>query len=247
MERIVRCSHVSSLLPLGLAAVMLTGCAVNPVSGRPEPSLISASQERELGREEAKKVEASMGLVDDSPLTAYVRQVGERIATHSPHAGVDYTFYVLDLPEPNAFALPGGYVYVSRGLLALLNSEDELAGVVGHEVGHVAARHSVRRVTRAAPIGVVSGVGAAVVGMVSPVLGDVVGGVAGAELAVQPHLRLERRAVVRGQHDGRAAAEAADRRRRLRRGGRGGRGRAGDRDAGRRRMGPDAGRGTTAA
>src|SRR6185503_5653205 len=195
MERIVRCSHVSSLLPLGLAAVMLTGCAVNPVSGRHEPSLILASQVRELGREEAKKVEASMGLVDDSPLTAYVLQVGERIATHSPHAGVDYTFSVLDLPEPNALALPGGYVYVSRGLLALLNSEDELAGVVGHEVGHVAARHSVRRVTRAAPIGVVSGVGAAVVGMVSPVLGDVVGrvGSLSKELLLAPYGRDQER------------------------------------------------------
>jgi len=124
-----------------------------------------------------------------------VRQVGERLATHSPHAGVDYTFSVLDLPEPNALALPGGYVYVSRGLLALLNSEDELAGVVGHEVGHVAARHSVRRVTRAAPIGVVSGVGAAVVGMVSPVLGDVVGGVGSLsnELLLAPYGRDQER------------------------------------------------------
>src|SRR5947208_1813715 len=83
------------------------------------------------------------------------------------------------MEEPNAFALPGGPVYVSRALLVLTNSEDELAGVLGHEIGHVAARHAVRRVTRAAPLAVVTGLGAAVTSIVSPMLGDLVGGIGG--------------------------------------------------------------------
>jgi predicted Zn-dependent protease len=159
-----------------LFAGALTGCAVNPVSGRAEMTLISARQERELGREEAKKVAASMGLVEEPRLIGYVRQVGQRLASHSPLRG-DYTFNVVDTPDPNAFALPGGYVYVSRGLLALMNSEDELAGVMGHEVGHVAGRHAAQRVSRAAPIAIISGLGAAVTGVVSPMLGSVIGGV----------------------------------------------------------------------
>ena len=161
---------------LALAAVAFAGCAVNPVSGRPEVTLISASKERELGQEESKKVASQMGLVEDPRLVGYVRQVGERLARHSPLAA-DYTFNVVDVPEPNAFALPGGYVYVSRGLLVLMNSEDELAGVMGHEVGHVAARHAAQRVSRAVPIAIVTGLGAAVTGVVSPILGDVIGGV----------------------------------------------------------------------
>jgi predicted Zn-dependent protease len=190
----MRRRYMRRALPLGLV-VALAGCAVNPVSGRPEVVLISTSQERELGRVAAKQVEASMGFVDEPRLTAYVRDVGARVATHSPYTGIEYTFNVVDIAEPNAFALPGGYVYVSRGLLALMSSEDELAGVIGHEVGHVAARHAVRRVSHAAPIGVASGVGAAVAGMVSPVLGDVVSGVGSLsnELILAPYDRDQER------------------------------------------------------
>jgi predicted Zn-dependent protease len=136
--------------------------------------LVSASQEREIGREEAEKVEAQMGLVTDAKLLIYVRQIGRRLAEHSPRQDVDYTFYVVDAPEPNAFALPGGYIYVSRGFLALVNSEDELAGAIGHEIGHVAARHHVRQVTLATPFAVVLGLPAALVGIVSETLGKVV-------------------------------------------------------------------------
>lgn len=185
---------VSAIVPLAVAA-HLAGCAVNPVSGRREFTVVSAQQERALGAEEAKEVAASMGLVEDPKLAAYVRAVGARVAAHSPMQDVDYTFGVVDMPEPNAFALPGGYVYVSRGLLALLNSEDELAGVLGHEVGHVAARHAVQRISRAAPIGIISGVGAAVTGMVSPFLGDMIGGVgvAANSLVLAPYGRDQER------------------------------------------------------
>ena len=187
--------YVRALVLSVIAIAALSGCAVNPVSGRPEVALISARQERELGAEEAKKVEAAMGFVDDPRLVTYVQQVGERVAKHSPNTDVDYTFHVVDMAEPNAFALPGGYVYVSRGLLMLMSSEDELAGVVGHEVGHVAARHAVQRVSRAVPIGVVTGLGAVVTGMVSPMLGNVVGGLGSVtnELLLAPYGRDQER------------------------------------------------------
>lgn len=159
-----------------LVAVSLSGCAMNPVSGRPELSLVSPARERELGAEQAKKVEADMGFVADDRLADYVSALGTRIAAESPLASAAYTFHVVDMGEPNAFALPGGYVYVTRGLLALTSSEDELAGVIGHEVGHVAARHAVQRVSRALPIGILTGIGAAATGLVSPMLGSVVGG-----------------------------------------------------------------------
>src|SRR5262247_2519068 len=117
-----------------------------------------------------------MGLLDDPALVAYVQALGQRLAAQSPRRDVEYRFQVVDRVEPNAFALPGGYIYMTRGLLVLVNSEDELAGVIGHEIGHVAARHSVQQISRAAPLAVVTGITAAVTGVVSPGLGRAVGG-----------------------------------------------------------------------
>ena len=175
--------------------MLAAGCAINPVSGRPEVTLVSETKEREIGETEARRVAESMGLVDDPALIAYVRAVGERLARFSPRAGVPYRFAIVEMEEPNAFALPGGYVYVSRGLLVLTNSEDELAGVVAHEIGHVAARHAVRRVTRAAPLAVLTGLTAMVTGIVSPTLGSVVGGIGGAAgaLILAPYSRDQER------------------------------------------------------
>ncbi len=165
------------ILPLlSLLALLGPGCVTNPVTGRPEMTILSSAKEQEIGREGADEVKGAMGLVDDPALLAYVVQVGDRLAAQSPRRDVTYTFQIVDTPEPNAFALPGGWVYVSRGLLALLDSEDELAGVVGHEIGHVAARHAARRATSAAPLAILTGVGAAVTGLVSPMLGGLVGG-----------------------------------------------------------------------
>jgi predicted Zn-dependent protease len=150
------------LLAAGLA---LGGCAINPVSGRPEISLMSSEREAALGRQAAQQVEQSIGLVRDPRLTAYVDALGQRLAQHSPRRDVPYRFYVADMPEPNAFALPGGYIYVSRGLLAIANSEAELANVIGHEIGHVAARHASQRETRSVGVGVLSALGAIVAGV----------------------------------------------------------------------------------
>ena len=160
---------------LAAAGVLAAGCAVNPVSGHPELTLISAEQEKEIGVEEAKKVELQMGLADTASFTPYLESLGKRLAEQSPRQDVAYQFHVADMIEPNAFALPGGYVYVSRGLLALANSEDELAGVVGHEIGHVAARHTVQKISRQGPFAVLFGIVSGLTGLVSETVGNIIG------------------------------------------------------------------------
>jgi predicted Zn-dependent protease len=162
------------LLASALAFSVLAGCSRNPVTGRPEMVLISTEEEVKVGREEAKKVEVQMGFADLQSARSYVQRIGKNLAVYSPRMDVNYTFDVVDMPEPNAFALPGGPVYVSRGLLALANSEDELAGVIGHEIGHIAARHVVQRVSATAPFAILVGIPAAIVGSVSKTLGAVV-------------------------------------------------------------------------
>jgi predicted Zn-dependent protease len=176
--------------------LLIAGCAVNPVTRRPEFVVMSARQEREIGAREAANVEKAMGLVDDSDLVAYVRRIGDRLAVHSPWQDVVYTFHVVDMAEPNAFALPGGFVYVTRGLLALVNSEDELACIIGHEIGHIAARHAVQRISRAvtlAPVAIVTGIAGAVTSIVSPMLGDALGrsGALAVEAALAPYSRRQ--------------------------------------------------------
>ena len=183
------------LIPV-LAAAVLAGCAINPVTHRPEFVVMSAEEERQLGAEEAKRVEQSISFAGDPQLTAYVAQVGQRVAAQSPRTDVHYNFHILDMSEPNAFALPSGDVYVSRGLLVLLNSEDELAGVLGHEVGHVAARHTVQRATRAAPLAIFTSLASGITGLASPTLGQMIGGVgeaANAGLVVAPYGRDQER------------------------------------------------------
>ncbi|MCG3777011.1 MAG: Beta-barrel assembly-enhancing protease [Nitrospira sp.] len=160
-----------------LLVAVTAGCAVNPVSGRPELTLISAKQEQALGAEEAKKVEAGMGFADDSSFSPFLNQLGQRLAEHSPRKNVTFQFHIVDMAEPNAFALPGGYIYVSRGLLALTNTEGELAGVVGHEIGHVAGKHAVQRISKQAPLAVVFGLASGITGLVSSTVGDLIGGI----------------------------------------------------------------------
>src|SRR5688572_14030763 len=159
-----------------LTGLLLTGlpvaaCSMNPVSGLPEVTLVSVEQEKKIGAEEAKKIEAQMGLLDDPQLLPYLDALGQRLAKESPRQNLTHQFHIADTPEPNAFALPGGYVYVTRGLLALVNSEDELAGVVGHEIGHVAGRHTVQKISRQGPFSVVFGIASGLAGLVLPVAG----------------------------------------------------------------------------
>jgi predicted Zn-dependent protease len=180
---ISRTSSIRLLLPL-LAAFLSGGC------------LTLMGGEEKAGAEAARQAEEQMGLVDDPALEAYVREIGERLVEHASRKDVTWRFKIVDMAEPNAFALPGGYVYVSRGLLALTNREDELAGVIGHEIGHVTGHHSNRRVTLTAPFAVVTGVTGWVTGLVSPSLGEAVSGAGEAithGLVIAPYSRKQER------------------------------------------------------
>ncbi len=144
---------------LAVSLAFLSACSVNPATGQREFVLMSAQDEARAGADAAAQVEQEMGLVRDPALASYVQAVGARVAALSPRRDVEYRFFVVNMPESNAFALPGGYIYVSRGLLALSRSEDELANVIAHEIGHVAARHSAQRQTRAMGVGLLSVLG----------------------------------------------------------------------------------------
>ena len=140
------------LLALLAAAVLAAGCGtsvVNPVTGRAERTVMDEKDEIAEGRKAHESTLKEYGVVNNPRLQAYVNDVGQRLAKQSHRANLTWTFTVLDSPEINAFALPGGYVYVTRGIMAYLDSEAELAGVIGHEIGHVTARHSAQRATRA--------------------------------------------------------------------------------------------------
>ncbi len=141
----------SLALSLGLALGLLAGCGsqvVNPVTGQSERSVMDESAEIAAGKKGHEQVLSEYSVVKDAKLQAYVNQVGQRLAAQSHRANLKWTFTVLDSPEINAFALPGGYVYITRGILAYMESEADMAGVIGHEIGHVTARHGAQRATR---------------------------------------------------------------------------------------------------
>ena len=133
--------------------------------------LVSESQEIAMGRDYDKQVVASIGLYPDSGLQRYIQQFGMRLAATSERPNLPWTFRVVDDPVVNAFALPGGFIYVTRGIMAHLNSEAELAGVVGHEIGHVTARHSVSQMSKQQ----LAQLGLAVGAIASPELGRYAG------------------------------------------------------------------------
>ena len=146
----------------------LAGCAVNPATGQSNFVMMSEQQELDLGRRYNQQILKDNPRYADEKLQAYVQQVGERVAKHSHRNQLSYEFTVVDSPDINAFALPGGYIYIHRGLLAYLSSEAELAAVLGHEVGHVTARHSVQQQSQSTAWGLLgqavaigTGVGAA--------------------------------------------------------------------------------------
>jgi len=141
----IRIFHKALFLLLPLFAI--SACSTNQATGRNQfTGLMSTSQETQIGAQEHQKILAQYGgAVKDKALRDYVTRIGEKIVPFTERQDVDYTFTLLDSPVVNAFALPGGYVYVTRGILMLANDESELAGVIGHEIGHVTARHSAER------------------------------------------------------------------------------------------------------
>lgn len=129
-------------------AFVLDGCATNPATGKRELSLIGESQEISLGAEGAKAAADQMGIYADSAVQRYVSSLGQRIAAIGERPGLPWSFAVVDDPIVNAFALPGGPIFVSRGILTYMNSEAQLVSVLGHEVGHVTAKHSVNQLSK---------------------------------------------------------------------------------------------------
>jgi predicted Zn-dependent protease len=131
-----------------LAALAVGGCATNPVSGRPNVVMGTTQGEKETSRRYYEQIIRAYGLYEDQALQDYVQMVGAKIAKNSHLPDWEFKFTVLDDESVNAFTTGGGYVYIHRGLLSYMTSEAELAGVLGHEIGHVTARHPARRQTR---------------------------------------------------------------------------------------------------
>ncbi|MFM1897607.1 MAG: hypothetical protein RLZZ385_2681 [Pseudomonadota bacterium] len=150
---------ITLVLLAAVTAAGLNACAVNPATGQGNLVLMSENREKEIGAEEHQKVLDSMPLYNDPELLEYVRKVGNQVAKVSHRPDLEYQFNIIDSPEINAFALPGGYVYVNRGLLTFVNSEAELAAVLAHEVGHITARHAVQQHARTGLANVASTVG----------------------------------------------------------------------------------------
>lgn len=137
------------LAPAAFLALVVGGCATNPVTGGREFTFMTEGQEVSIGRDADGQIREQMGVYDSPALQAYVADLGHRLAALSHRPNLPWQFTIVDSPAVNAFALPGGYIYLTRGILAYLGDEAELAGVLGHEIGHVTARHSVQAYTRA--------------------------------------------------------------------------------------------------
>ena len=130
-------------------AALAAGCATNPVTGRSELALISEGQEIQMGQQYAEEVKGAYGLYDNAGVQAYVSRLGMAIAAKSERPSIPWQFNVIDDAAVNAFALPGGPVFITRGILTHMNSEAEFVSVLGHEIGHITARHSVSQMSQA--------------------------------------------------------------------------------------------------
>jgi len=126
----------------------LIGCAVNPVTLEKELMIISENKEIAIGKRSDPVILQQFGYYDDPTLQDYINRVGQKLVKVCPRRNIEYHFKVIDSDDINAFALPGGYIYVTRGILAIINSEAELAGVLGHEIGHVVGRDSANRISQ---------------------------------------------------------------------------------------------------
>ena len=136
--------------------LVVSGCSVNPVTGKQDFVMISENQEIAMGKRYHSQVLQQIPVYQDAELQAYVQRIGDSLSKKSHRPNLFYRFTVLDSPDINAFALPGGYIYINRGLMAYLSSEEELAAVLGHEIGHVTARHSVRQYSQSQILGILS-------------------------------------------------------------------------------------------
>ncbi len=182
-----------SICALLISTALVSGCSTNPATGEQSfTAFMDAKDEIKIGAEEhPKMLEAFGGTYDDRALAAYVNAIGQRMVAKSELPDLKFQFFVLNDDTVNAFALPGGYVYISRGLVALAEDEAELAGVIGHEIGHVTARHSAQRYSSA----MATNIGLTAVGILGSVLGapSGLGNLAsfGAQAALQSYSRSQ--------------------------------------------------------
>jgi predicted Zn-dependent protease len=134
---------------LTLAIVVASSCSTNPVTGKKDVAFISESQELAMGKEADPQIVAQFGLYEDPQLQRFIDEKGQQMAAISHRNNIKYDFKIVDSPVINAFAVPGGYVYFTRGIMAHFNNEAQFAGVLGHEIGHIAARHTVQQQSKA--------------------------------------------------------------------------------------------------
>ncbi len=141
-------SNLCALAATLILALLFQACAVNPVTGKKELMFVSEAQELAMGQQSDPGIIANFGLYNDEALQAFINEKGKQMGaiSHRPH--LDYKFRILDSPVVNAFAVPGGYIYFTRGIMAHFNNEAEFAGVLGHEIGHITARHSAAQISK---------------------------------------------------------------------------------------------------
>ena len=147
MRNLIGIKHLVSA-SLFCTIVLLSGCAINPVSGKKQLAFMSEQEEIALGAESDPQIIAEFGLYDNPEIQKFINTHGQEMAAISHRPALKFQFRILDSPVVNAFAVPGGYVYFTRGIMAHFNNEAEFAGVLGHEIGHITARHSVDQYTK---------------------------------------------------------------------------------------------------
>ena len=147
---------------LTVSVMIFSNCARNPVTGKRQVALISEDQEIAMGKEADPQIIAQYGLYEDATLQAFINEKGKEMAAISHRPNLNYQFRIVDSDILNAFAVPGGYVYFTRGIMAHFNNEAEFAGVLGHEIGHITARHTVSQQSRAV-LGQIGLIGAMIV------------------------------------------------------------------------------------
>ena len=164
-QRSIRQVLVNTMLAVGLAVSLTVspGCSTNPATGERQLNAISESREIEIGKDaEPKFLKQYGGELPDNEVVRYVRALGNKLAAESERPDLPWKFHVVDSASVNAFALPGGKIFLSRGLLARMKNEAQVAGVLGHEIGHVTAQHIGQQMTRSAIAqGVIAGIGIA--------------------------------------------------------------------------------------
>ena len=153
--------HMRSLIAGLIAAALVSACDV------------SSDQETQMGEQYAREINAQLPMVEDPAINDYLTQVGDSIAHHTSRSDLDWHFYLVNSHQVNAFSLPGGYVYVNRGLIETTDRFDELAGALGHEIGHVIQRHSVKQLQSSQKIGIVATIACTLTNVCNSGLGQV--------------------------------------------------------------------------